>query len=173
MLLPRDSALRFIEGYKSVLLRVLAEAGIPRTRSITDDLATARTHAARNPGSIERIVDELQSAEQAIDPSVAAAIKSMQVGQWVYLRHTRTFAVFLDHKLENAYEVRALTTPLNELMDEPPFAFEAGLFEYEGLYVCDGLVLSPVMLGPGYTAQFKAVYTELRRAGRLHARVAA
>jgi hypothetical protein len=173
MLLPRESALRFIEGYKAILLRVLADAGIKRTRSITKDLAAARSHAKDKPELIETAVAELQSIGQPVEPAVIAAIKSMKVDQWVYLRDTKTFAVFIDKRVENAYEVRALTTPLNELVDDPPIAFETGVFEYEGVYVCDGLVLNPVALGPGYKTQFRAAYTAIRKAGRLHARTAA
>jgi hypothetical protein len=173
MLLPRESALRFIEGYKAILLRLLADAGLPRTRSITDDLAAARSHAKDVPALIERAIDALQLEGSEVEPAVASAVRSMKVDQWVYLRHTKTFAVFIDKKVENAYEVRALTTPLNELLDEPPFAMEMGLFEYEGLFVCDGLALNPVALGPGYKAQLKAAYTAMRKAGRVHARAAA
>jgi len=43
MLLPREQALRFIDGYKAVLLKVLENTNTPTTRSINDDLASART----------------------------------------------------------------------------------------------------------------------------------
>lgn len=168
MLLPRDRALQFIEGYKAVMLQVLATAGMSRTDSVTQDLANARTHAVSDPGSIDRAMQVLADRGEHVSPSVAGAIRSLKLGRWIYLRHARSFAVFLDEALENAYEVRALTTPLNELIDEPPMVFEAGLFAYEGLFVCDGIVLNPVLLGAGYEAEFKSAYTALRQGGKLH-----
>jgi hypothetical protein len=173
MLIARESAFRFIEGYKAILCRVRDDAGLEKSRSITMDLAAARTHAKHKPALIDHAIASLASMGQAVDPEIVTAVKSMRVEQWVYLRHTKTFAVFIDEKVENAYKVRALTTPLYELVDEPPFAFEMGVFEYEGFFVCDGLALNPVVLGPGYKAQFKAAYSEIRKAGRLHVRTAA
>lgn len=144
-----------------------------RTKSIINDLAAARTKAKDRPELIVHAIEILIATGSGIDPHVAAAVRGMKVDQWVYLRHTKTFAVFIDKKAENAFEVRALTTPLNELVDEPPLMFEAGVFEYMGLFVCDGLVLNPAALGPGYRAQFKAAYAAIRKSGRLHARAAA
>jgi hypothetical protein len=172
MLLPRESALRFIEGYKAILFRVLDAAGIKRTRSVSNDLVAARTHAKGKPELIDLAIAELESDGRAVEPDVVLAVKRMKVDRWVYLRQTKRFAVFIDKMVENAYEVRALTTPLNELVGEPPCTFEIGVFEYEGVFVCDGLALGPIALGPGYRAQFKAAYTAIREAGRLHTRTA-
>ena len=173
MLLPRDLALRFINGYKPTLLRVLANAGNKETGEINTDLTAARTLAKDNPSLIEVALASLAEEGKPVEPDVASAIRSIRVELWLYVKHTKTFAVFLDAKAENGYAVRALTTPLNELVDEPPFAFEAGIFEYEGMFVCDGLVLNPIALGPGYRSQLKAAYSLLRKSGGFHARTAA
>jgi hypothetical protein len=173
MLLPRDPALRFIEGYKSILLKVLEDTGSVRTDSITDDLASSRTQIKTQPELLIRAISSLIAKGTPLDEDVIAAVKGMKIDQWVYLRHTKTFAVFIDKEAKNAYQVKALTTPLYELVDEPPFLFEAGLFEYMGHFVCDGLAIGPIALGPGYKAQFKAAYSSIREAGRLHVRSAA
>ena len=115
---------------------------------------------------IDLAIAELESDGRAVEPDVVLAVKRMKVDRWVYLRQTKRFAVFIDKMVENAYEVRALTTPLDELVGEPPCTFEIGVFEYEGVFVCDGLALGPIALGPGYRAQFKAAYTAIRKAGR-------
>ena len=173
MLLPREQALRFIDGYKAVLLKVLENTNTPTTRSINDDLASARTLVKTDGSLLEAALSELEAEDKSVEPTVASAIRSLRVEQWVYLRHTKTFAVFLDKRIENAYAVRALTTPLDELLDEPPFTFEAGLLEFEGLFICDGLILNPVILGPSYRSQLKSAYAQLRKAGRFHAHAAA
>lgn len=173
MLLPRGQALRFINGYKSMLLRVLANTGTAETGDVNSDLATARSLGSENPGLFETALSDLAAEGNPVEPAVVDAIRSLKTGLWFYLRHGKTYAVFLDEEAQNAYAVRALTTPLNQLLDEPPFAFETGVFEFEGSFVCDGLVLNPVALGPGYRAQLNAAYTALRKSGKFHARTAA
>ena len=168
MLLPPDLSFRFIEGYKAVLLRVLSNADSARTDSVVVDLVTARTHAKAEPGLISQAIKELAALGHQLEPAIVDAIQSMRVDQWVYLRHTKSFAVFLDKDARNAYEVRALTTPLYELIQQPPVFIETGLFDYAGKFVCDGLVQSPVALGRGYKQQLEAAYSAARKAGRLH-----
>jgi hypothetical protein len=169
MLLPREQALRFIEGYKSALLRVLSNTRTPTTDSVNDDLETARSLAKTDSGLIEAAFADLAAEGRPIEPEIVEAIRSMKVAQWLYLRQTKTFAVFLDKDATSAYAVHALTTPLYQLVGEPPFAMEIGLFEYEGQFVCDGLALNPVALGPGYRNQLTAAYSRIRKAGRFRA----
>jgi hypothetical protein len=173
MLLPREQALRFINGYKPALLRVLKNTNTASTGSINDDLAAARKLIVENRNLLELALTDLASEGAPVDPEVVSAMRSIKVGIWLYLKHTKTFAIFLDKEATEAYAVRALTTPLNELLDEPPFALETGVFEFQGLFVCDGLALNPVALGPGYRSQLKAVYSQLRKSGHFHARAEA
>jgi hypothetical protein len=172
MLLPRDQALRFIEGYKAVLLQVLHASGKSSSGSIIDDLASARSLAKDKSELIEDAFSDLSNQAQFIDPTVAQAIRTMKVSQWIYLRHTKTAAIFVDIEVENAFAVKALTTPLFEVAEEPPITFETGVFKYLGNYVCDGIVLNPVLIGPGYKAQFNAAYSTIRKAGCFHAKAA-
>jgi hypothetical protein len=173
MLLPRDQALRFIEGYKSVLLRVLSNFGIERTQSIVSDLATARTKTIDDSQIIEKAIADLAKQGQPVEEDIVQAIRSMKVSQWVYLRHTKSAAIFIDKDVKNAYAVKALTTPIYEVAGEPPAMFITGVFQYLGNFVCDGIVKEPVVLGPGYKAQFNLAYSEIRKAGRYHAKTAA
>jgi hypothetical protein len=173
MLLPREQAFRFIDGYKAVLLRVLEDTSTPSTGSVNNDLASARSLAKTDRGLLEAALSELEAEGKPVEPTVASAIRSLRFEQWVYLHHGKTFAVFLDKTIENAYAVRALTTPLNELLDEPPLIFEAGVLAFEGLFICDGIVLKPAILGPGYRSQLKTAYARLRKAGKFHARASA
>lgn len=172
MLLPYDQAMRFIDGYKAVLLRVLADAGTPLTDSIEQDLIDARALAHADPERVNAALDGLAAENETVEPTVVAAIRTLRLGQWIYLRHGKTLAVFLDKSNRNAYAVRALTTPLNELVDEPPFLLETGLIEFEGHFICDGLVRNPIRLGSGYRSQLNAAYTHIRKQGNFHARPA-
>ncbi len=173
MLLARDQALCFIEGYKSALLQVLHAAEIERTDSIIGDLADARKRVKQQPMAMEEAFAAMAAQGIPLDGAVVQAIRTMRVKRWVYLRHTRQAAIFIDEEVKNVFAVKALTTPIYEVVDSPPSTFEAGVFEYCGHYVCDGIILNPVMLGPGYGAQFKAAYAEIRKAGRYHVMPAA
>lgn len=172
MLLPRDQALRFIEGYKTVLLRVLEYTQTPRTASLNQDLADARALVSSDPHLVDAALAELASEDHTVEPTVVAAIRTLRLKRWFYLRHGKTFAVFLDKEIKSAYAVRALTTPLNELLDEPPFLIKAGMLEFENHFICDGLVLNSVALGSGYRVQLNAAYTRIRKEGNFHARPA-
>ena len=170
MLLPREQALRFINGYKPALLRVLANTNTPSSGSINEDLVAARALVSGSRELLEAALSDLAVEGKPVETEVAAAIRSIRVELWLYLKDTKTFSVFLDKDAKNAYAVRALTTPLKELLDEPPFAVETGVFSFQGVFVCDGLALNPVALGPGYRTQLKAVYSQLRKSGKFHAR---
>ncbi|MCL1500785.1 hypothetical protein A7D16_10535 [Xanthomonas nasturtii] len=160
--------MRFIEAYKAVLLHILADAKLRTTTSIHHNLISARTFASKHPGLLGKTIDAMEAAQEPLAPSVASAVRSMQVKQWIYLRQTTRYAVFLDTDTDNAFEVRALTDPLNAVAEAPPILVETGLFRYEGVVVCDGLLLNTIFLGRGYKASFDANYTRLRKAGRLY-----
>lgn len=170
MLLPREQALRFINGYRPALLRVLENTNTASTGSINGDLTAARALIVEDRNLFEVALTNLASEGAPVDPEVTSAMRSVKVEIWFYLKHTKKFAVFLDKDTKEDYAVRALTTPLNELLDEPPFALETGVFEFQGLFVCDGLILNPVLLGPGYRSELKAVYSQLRKSGHFHER---
>ena len=170
MLLPREQALRFINGYRPALLRVLENTDTASTGSINGDLTAARALIVEDRNLLEVALTNLASEGVPVDPEVTSAMRSVKVEIWFYLKHTKKFAVFLDKDAKEAYAVRALTTPLNELLDEPPFALETGVFEFQGLFVCDGLILNPVSLGPGCRSELKAVYSQLRKSGHFHER---
>jgi hypothetical protein len=116
MLLQREQALRFINGYKPALLRVLENTNTAVTGSINDDLATARALIIEDRNLLEIALNDLSSEGAPVDPEVVSAIRSLKVGIWLYVKHTKTFAVFMDKEAKEAYAVRALTTPLNELL---------------------------------------------------------
>ena len=173
MLLPRDKALRFIEAYKSILLTALELVGVERTESIIADLSRARSELLEDSDLLEKSIAGFSAQNGPMEADLVQAIRSMKVSQWVYLRQTKTAAIFIDQKIENAYSVKALTNPIYQVVDVAPSMFIAGVFQYIGCFVCDGIIENPVMLGPGYKAQFKAAYSIIRKAGHHHTKTEA
>lgn len=140
--------MRFIDGYKAVLLEVFRTAGSRRTKNLIDDLADARSYAAINAKALDSAIDTVK-ARGELSGEVEDAVRSLKVGRWFHLRHTTRYALLLDEAVENAYAVKALTNPLHEIAGAKAVSFEAGVVEYKSRYVCDGIVLNPVYLGPG------------------------
>jgi hypothetical protein len=165
MLLAPESSSRFISGYKSILLEVLRATGQSPTNNVIQDLARARKHCTVHPEAMATAIAVLQDSGQALDAEVVRSLGTLKVEQWVYLRHTTRYAIFLDKAAKNAYAVKALTTPIHQVVGGKAAAFETGLVEFEDQFVCDGIVMGPVFLGPGYRAQFNAAYSALRKVG--------
>lgn len=160
------AAQRFIAGYKALLLHVHAMAKLNKGKSVIADLATARAHLTEHPQNLNAAFLELEADKRGIEDDIATAIRSMRVDHWVYLRHTTRYAVFIDHEITTARAVRALTDPIAAITGKPAVTFKAGVFEFDGCYVCDGIIETPVYLGPGYRATYNAGYAQLRKAGQ-------
>ena len=165
--------MRFIEGYKAVLLEVLSAAGKERGGDIVHDLAVARSYSTKNAKALGNAIASIAARGEHLDEEVIRAIQSLRVGRWIHLRHTKTYALVLDAATEHAYAVKALTNPLHELAGGKSVTFEAGLFEYLGQYVCDGIVLQPIHLGPGIRGDLSEAYARIKKAGCFHVRIAA
>jgi hypothetical protein len=165
MLIESIAAQRFMAGYKAILLHVHAVAKLEISEDIVPSLVAAREFLTEHPQQLNAAFAALETDKRGIDEDIANAIRSMRVDQWVYLRHTTRYAVFIDHEMTTARAVRALTDPIATITGKPAVTFKAGVFEFDGCYVCDGIIDTPVYLGPGYRATYNAAYTRLRETG--------
>ncbi len=171
MLLDANSAQRFIADYKCLLLEIHRQSG-----EVSDDdagvieiLAAARTRLANDSSLLERTASDLAADGQSIASDILQALRSLQIGQWVYLRSTKHYAIFIDQAVENAFAVLGLTNQIEEVVGAAMVAFETAVFAFEGHFVCDGIVKNPVLLGPGYRKQFNAALVSIKKAGHFHA----
>lgn len=168
MLIDSDSAYRFINGYKAVLLELHRVSGEPTPKDIVSTLACARSYLKQNPESLDVALSALEAEGTAVAPDVKQALKSLRIERWVYLRSTTRYAIFIDQAAKNAYAVLGLTNPIEAIVGRRAVMFESGVFPFVGHYVCDGIVQSPVFLGPGYKAQFKADLADIKKQGHFH-----
>src|SRR5437588_6500631 len=92
--------------------------------------------------------DALSSEEQ----DIVRAWKRYVRGTFVVLRHHKNYTIFLGTGEESrAYAVLGLTTDLAEMAPKPylPVIVKTVLLPYEGVIVCDGLVVfHNVTIGP-------------------------
>jgi len=170
VLIESSQSSRFISAYKAVLLELHHLSGEATHADLIKNLASARSYLKGNPESLGAALATLELAGTAIAPDVQQALKSLRIEQWVYLRSTSRYAIFLDQAANDAYAVLGLNNSIEEIVGTSAVAFEAGLFRFAGHYVCDGIIQAPILLGPGYRRQFSASFADIRKRGRFHAR---
>lgn len=164
-LLDPAAAAAFIDGYKRFLLTV-PSGGRADEGSGLQTLVDSRDRIAKNPELLRDLLARAMSAMPDLDGSVLQAIGSLRVANWVYLRETRSYAVFLDPTGDSALGVRALTQRIRDIVGTSGVLLETGIIRYRGHYVCDGLMSSVVHLGRNYLQSFTSIYRDFRTRGR-------
>jgi len=168
MLLDADSSHRFIAGYKRVLLEIHRQSADDSDEGILAGLAAARTKLNESPALLEQVASDLEAIGQPVDPDILQALRSMQLGRWVFLRSTKRYAIFIDEAVENAFAVYGLTNTVEHIVGAAAVCFEAAVPNFAGHYICDGIIQNPVFLGSGYRKQFSAALANMKRIGRFH-----
>ena len=172
MLLDHDQAMRFIEGYKLVLLQVLKTVGENPSEGLLNALAKARHYLQKEPQLLMAAIESLAAEGRVLEENIEKALHSLRIGRWFYLRSTTKYAIMLDEKYENAYAVKALTTSIDDLIGGGAALIEVAIFEYDGMFVCDGLITNIAYLGANMCAEMDEAYRMLKAKGRFHKRCA-
>jgi hypothetical protein len=161
-LLDSAAADAFIAGYKRVLLRV---AGTVRENG-SDPLETL-VHARRRVMENAAILNQALADETTpiADPAVLRAIGTLRVDDYVYLKDTRDYSIFVEASGNAAFGVLGLTERIRDIVGVSGVIIETGLVRYCGRFVCDGLVSRLVHLGPAYRRSYTGVYRDLRTQG--------
>lgn len=132
-------------------------------------LSAARAKYVADRSLLEGALRELGSKSIVVPPEVVAAIRSLEVKKWVYLRDARSHSVFVDPSGEAAFGVLGLTERIKNIIGGAGAVVETGLIRYFGRYVTDGIVSNVVWLGPGYKKEYSSVLARLRKSGGFHA----
>jgi hypothetical protein len=168
MVIAPRAAETFIHGYSSLLAEVHRLSKGEADLELLKMLAAARDITVATPSIIESAASKLEDSGSPVPPEVVKACKSVQLKQWVYLRDTKTYSVFLEPTGKAAYAVLGLTNRVRDLLGCSGVSFRAGLVEYSGHFVCDGIVSNPVWLGPNYRKDFSANLAVLKKEGSFH-----
>jgi len=161
-LLDPVAAHAFIAGYKRVLLRV---AGSTREgRDVLGTLVQARHRVAENAALLDQAFDG--ETTPPVDPAVSRAIRTLRIDDYVYLKDTKDYSIFIQASGNSAFGVVGLTERIRDIVGASGVMIETGLVRYRGKFVCDGLVSRLVYLGPGYRKNYGAIYRDLRTQGR-------
>lgn len=169
MVIDPQSAQIFINGYSKLLAEVHHLSNGKTGMALLKMLADARGIAIASPSVIESAASSLEHKGSPAPQEVIAAIKTLQLKQWVYLRDTTRYSVFLEPSGQDAYAVLGLTDRLRDILRGSGVSFRTGIVEFAGHYVCDGIVSNPVWLGTNYRREFSASLAALKKQGGFHA----
>lgn len=164
-LLDPPAAIAFIEGYKRFLLTA-ATGHRAGEGGLLETLVDARNRITKDPALLSDTLAKARTFTPCLGDPVLQAIGTLRVEYWIYLKDTRSYAVFMDSTREFAFGVRALTQRIRDVVGTSGVLLETGIIRYRGQYVCDGLVSGVVHLGRNYLWSFASAYERLRRQGR-------
>ena len=169
MHLDPTTAQIFIDGYKHVLSMIHSLEGLKRSGSPNDRLVAARERLAREPFLLDQALESLENRRGIlVDEDVVFAIRTLDLGRWIYLRDLKHHSIFLHPDRVVGFGVVGLTQPIRDLTGGPGWLVEAGLLAYEGHFICDGLLVEAVGLGPHLRADYNQAYKELKTMGGFH-----
>jgi len=169
MQLDPTTAQTFIEGYKQILLMVYALYGMKGHRTPVERMIAARMPLFQETELLDEAVAALvRRKDVVVDKEVIAAIRTLEVGKWVYLRDLGHHSILLHPDGYVAYGVVGLTQSLRELTGGPGLLFEAGIMAIPGQFICDGLLSEAVALGSGFIADYNKVFQEVKATGAFH-----
>jgi hypothetical protein len=168
MVIESQAAQTFINGYSRLLAEVhRLSSGKPGLK-LLNMLAAARDVTIASPSIVESAVLKLEENGSPVPQEVVGAIKSLQLKQWVYLRDTTAYSVFLEPSGKDAYAVLGLTDRLRDILGGSGVSLRTGIVEFCGRFVCDGIVSNPVWLGSNYRKDFAALLVALKKEGKFH-----
>lgn len=164
MVIEPSAAHHFIAGYQCLLALVDAQSTQPSGLTGMNLLVHSRRIIADDPARLDAALNALAEKGEALADDVRAAVQSLQLKQWVYLRDTTQYSVFIDPALEKAYAVLGLTQPLKQVIGGSGASIHTGVMAYRGQYVCDGLFSGQlVWLGAGYKTSFSENLADIKK----------
>ena len=84
-------------------------------------------------------------------------------------RLVKTYSVFIDPSGNVAYAVLGLTDRVREIAGISGVFLEAGIVQYHGRFVCDGIVERLALLGSNYRKDFNVEFKRIKLEGRFYA----
>lgn len=157
MLIEPDQAVQFLEKYKAIM-RYLNKGDEPSSHNHYTELRTEL---------YQRLDDIENDCADEVGHEFIESLRSAIVGRFVYLKKYQKGYVFQSVESSKYYQAKALTTPLDDLMDDF-WVIETALISFDQQLICDGLFLSPnISIGKNMMKDIRDGYWEAKRAGEL------
>ena len=173
MIIDPLAAAKFIAAYKALLLEIDSagpEGG--RSDNLTKRLVAARSRFSSEPSLTEEALAALKSKSPAVEPEIVESLRSLEVAKWVFLRDTKIHSIFVHPSDRRAYGVLGLNDRIRDIVGGTGVLIEAGLVQYGGRFVCDGLISRILWLGKNYRTDFNHTYHAIKSEGRFYSRYA-
>ena len=135
---------------------------------VLEMLASARAAVNTNPARMNAAAASLKAIGQAASPAVLQAVNSLRLKQWIFLRYTTAYSIFIEPEGTEAYAVVGLTNHIRDIVGGSAVAIKTGVLEYRGRYVRDCIVESLVWLGLNLKKEFNATQSRVKKQGRLY-----
>jgi len=158
----------FIAGYKTLLLEIAGRGRGPKSRRVLSVLGSARHRLTEKPALLDDALAHLKARSEQVDEKIIRAVRTLQVTDWVFLRDTKAYSIFVHPSEEAAFGVLGLTEPVRNIAGASGVAIETGIVRFVGRFVCDGLISRVVHLGPNYRKSYSRVYSAAKVAGRFY-----
>ena len=168
MTLDPTVANAFIAGYKRILLEIGLRGRAPKSGNVLSVLAAARRQLTETPGLLDKALVKLRARSEGVDDEIVRAVRTLRVNDWVFLRDTKAYSIFVHLSEETAFGVLGLTQPVRDIAGASGVAIETGIVRFTGRFVCDGLVTRIVHLGPHYRKSYSRVYKAAKAEGRFY-----
>lgn len=164
MVIDPDKAQRFIDSYTLITLALIVE-GDAAGDSLSF-IALGRDRLVADPDVLDDIVQRRTKEGLPPDSDVVNAVRTLRFERWIYLRDTRGYSIFLDAELKAAYAVYGLKQRIRDVLGDSGAMIETGLVEYDGKFVCDGIISMAVWLGVNYRRGLTKEFDRLKREGK-------
>jgi hypothetical protein len=158
----------FIAGYKRLLLEIGLRGRAPKSGNVLSVLAAARRQLTETPGLLDKALVKLRARSEEVDEEIVRAVRTLRVNDWVFLRDTNAYSIFVHPSEETAFGVLGLTQPVRDIAGASGVVIETGIVRFTGRFVCDGLVTRIVHLGPNYRKSYSRVYSAAKAEGRFY-----
>jgi hypothetical protein len=168
MIIPTQQASEFIKDYTRILVQIYKPFEDKSETKLLDKLATARSIFCSNRSLLDPALQALDAQSITILPEVISAVRSLEVKQWVYLKDTRSYSVFIDPSAKIAYGVLGLTERLRDIIGGSGAFVETGLLRYRSRYISDGIVSQVVWFGNNLKKEFTNDLNDIKTHGSFH-----
>jgi hypothetical protein len=169
MLLSAEESESFFSNYVPLLFYAAVYEGILPEGSIIDDFYETSTEekiACRD------VIFNNAEVISSYEKDNARFLKTKQLGftdevrkgilkNFVVLKQTKSFAVFMESDQNAFYHITAITEPIDTKLNYIPVLIETAIFNFRNKLIYDGLFKGGNMqIGPNYKKQFLEDYRE-------------
>jgi hypothetical protein len=168
MILSTKQSSEFIKDYSLIMTQIYGLSTDKSKSSIAKIIAIARKKYCKDHSILESSLKILKDRSITISPEVISAVRSLEVKNWIYLKDTRSYSIFIDSSTKTAYGVLGLTERLRNMIGGTCAVVETGLLKYDKKYIFDGIVSQILWIGKNLKQDYSAMLKEIKRQGQYY-----